>query len=66
MLLPATGCAQNKSMFVAGQIFGINRNVFIMSICAAFNSVIIGFNIGVFETGGKCICITGRYGSRYV
>ena len=32
----------------AGQIFGINRNVFIMSICAAFNSVIIGFNIGVF------------------
>ena len=32
----------------AGLIFGINRNVFIMSICAAFNSVIIGFNIGVF------------------
>ncbi len=32
----------------SGLIFGINRNVFIMSICAAFNSVIIGFNIGVF------------------
>ena len=40
-------CAEQEYV-CAGRIFGINRNVFIMSICAAFNSVIIGFNIGVF------------------
>ena len=40
---------RTEQEYVRGSlIFGINRNVFIMSICAAFNSVIIGFNIGVF------------------
>ena len=38
-----------KEEFIArNEIFGINRQVFVLSLCASFNSAIIGFNLGVF------------------
>ena len=38
-----------KEEFIArNELFGINRQVFLLSLCASFNSAIIGFNLGVF------------------
>ena len=40
---------QRKEEYISqNEIFGINRHVLVLSLCAAFNSVIIGFNLGVF------------------
>jgi sugar porter (SP) family MFS transporter len=49
---------QRKEEYISqNEIFGINRLVLVLSLCAAFNSVIIGFNLGVF--GGVVFVLQG-------